>query len=73
MLILQILIKHETSLLENQINLLEFFTKYSPDEMKKSLQDYLNPTEETGTEVVEATAPAKGKIDLDSKIDDIFA
>ena len=41
--------------------------------MKKSLQDYLNPTEETGTEVVEATAPAKGKIDLDSKIDDIFA
>lgn len=61
------------SMLENQLNLLEFFTKYSPDEMKKALQDYLNPSEESENEVIAANSPAKGKVDLDSKIDDIFA
>jgi hypothetical protein len=39
--------------------------------MKDSLQKYLAPGEET--ETVEATTPAKEKVDLDSKIDDLFS
>ena len=38
--------------------------------MKESLQRYLAPGEEK--ETVEATSPAKEKVDLDSKIDDLF-
>jgi len=58
------------SLLENQKNVTELFTKFSFDEMKESLQKYLAPSEEQ--ETVEATTPAKEKVDLDSKIDDLF-
>ena len=58
------------SFLENQKNVTELFNKYSFDEMKESLQKYLAPSEET--ETVEATTPAKEKVDLDSKIDDLF-
>lgn len=58
------------SLLENQKNVVELFNKYSFDEMKESLQKYLQPSEEE--ETVEATSPAKEKVDLDSKIDDLF-
>jgi hypothetical protein len=58
------------SLLENQKNVIELFTKYSFDEMKESLQKYLQPSEEQ--ETVEATSPVKEKVDLDSKIDDLF-
>jgi hypothetical protein len=58
------------SLLENQKNVTELFNKYSFDEMKESLQKYLAPSEEQ--ETVEATTPAKEKVDLDSKIDDLF-
>lgn len=60
------------SLLENQKNIVEdIFTKYSFDEMKQSLQKYLKPEEEDDS-VVEATIPSKTKVDLDSKIDDLF-
>jgi hypothetical protein len=59
------------SLLENQKNLMDLYTKYSFEEMKESLQRYLAPSEET--ETVEATTPAKEKVDLDSKIDDLFS
>ena len=38
--------------------------------MKDSLQKYLAPSEEKDT--VEATKPVKEKVDLDSKIDDLF-
>ena len=58
------------SFLENQKNVTELFNKYSFDEMKESLQKYLAPSEET--ETVEATSPVKEKVDLDSKIDDLF-
>jgi len=58
------------SFLENQKNVTELFNKYSFDEMKESLQKYLAPSEET--ETVEATTPAKEKVNLDSKIDDLF-
>ena len=57
--------------LENQKNAVELFNKYSFDEMKASLQKYLSPSEEK--ETVEATEPEKGKVDLDSKIDDLFS
>ena len=57
--------------LENQKNAVELFNKYSFDEMKASLQKYLAPSEET--ETVAATEPEKGKVDLDSKIDDLFS
>jgi hypothetical protein len=57
--------------LENQKNAVELFNKYSFDEMKASLQKYLAPTEEK--ETVAATEPEKGKVDLDSKIDDLFS
>jgi hypothetical protein len=60
------------SLLENQNNIVELFTKYSFDEMKDSLQKYLKPEEEEEV-VVEATTPTKTKVDLDSKIDDLFS
>ena len=56
--------------LENQKNAVELFNRYSFDEMKVSLQKYLSPSEET--ETVAATEPEKGKVDLDSKIDDLF-
>jgi len=56
--------------LENQKNAVELFNRYSFDEMKASLQKYLAPSEET--ETVAATEPEKGKVDLDSKIDDLF-
>ena len=58
------------SFLENQKNVVDLFNKYSFDEMKESLQKYLAPSEEQ--ETVEATTPAKEKVDLDSKIDDLF-
>ena len=58
------------SFLENQKNVTELFNKYSFDEMKESLQKYSAPSEET--ETVEATTPAKEKVNLDSKIDDLF-
>jgi hypothetical protein len=58
------------SFLENQKNVIDLFNKYSFDEMKESLQKYLAPSEEQ--ETVEATTPAKEKVDLDSKIDDLF-
>ena len=57
--------------LENQKNAVELFNRYSFDEMKASLQKYLAPSEET--ETIEATEPEKGKVDLDSKIDDLFS
>ena len=57
--------------LENQKNAVELFNRYSFDEMKASLQKYLAPSEET--ETVDATEPEKGKVDLDSKIDDLFS
>tara|TARA_R110000744_G_scaffold6389_5_gene22405 strand:- start:1639 stop:2391 length:753 start_codon:yes stop_codon:yes gene_type:complete len=57
--------------LENQKNAVELFNKYSFDEMKASLQKYLAPSEET--ETVAATEPEKGKVDLNSKIDDLFS
>jgi len=57
--------------LENQKNAVELFNKYSFDEMKASLQKYLAPSEEK--ETVDATEPEKGKVDLDSKIDDLFS
>ena len=56
--------------LDNQKDIKELFTKFSFDEMKESLQKYLAPSEEQ--ETVEATTPAKEKVDLDSKIDDLF-
>ena len=59
------------SYLENQKNAVELFNRYSFDEMKASLQKYLAPSEET--ETIEATEPEKGKVDLDSKIDDLFS
>ena len=60
------------SLLENQKDIKnDVFTKFSFDEMKEALQSYLRPEEES--ETVEATAPAKEKVDLDSKIDDLFS
>jgi hypothetical protein len=61
------------SLLENQNNIVELFTKYTFDEMKQSLQKYLKPEEEEDDSVVEATTPVKEKVDLDSKIDDLFS
>ena len=57
--------------LENQKNAVELFNKYSFDEMKASLQKYLAPSEEK--ETIAATEPEKGKVDLDSKIDDLFS
>ena len=57
--------------LENQKNAVELFNRYSFDEMKASLQKYLAPSEEK--ETVAATEPEKGKVDLDSKIDDLFS
>ena len=57
--------------LENQKNAVELFNKYSFDEMKASLQKYLAPSEEK--ETIDATEPEKGKVDLDSKIDDLFS
>lgn len=59
------------SFLENQKDLMDLYTKYSFDEMKEALQSYLQPSEEGGT--IEATTPAKEKVDLDSKIDDLFS
>ena len=56
--------------LDNQKDIKELFTKFSFDEMKDSLQKYLSPSEEKDT--VEATKPVKEKVDLDSKIDDLF-
>ena len=56
--------------LDNQKDIKELFTKFSFDEMKDSLQKYLAPSEEKDT--VEATKPVKEKVDLDSKIDDLF-
>ena len=57
--------------LENQKNAGELFNRYSFHEMKASLQKYLAPSEEK--ETVAATEPEKGKVDLDSKIDDLFS
>jgi len=57
--------------LENQKNAVELFNRYSFDEMKSSLQKYLAPSEET--ETVVASEPEKGKVNLDSKIDDLFS
>ena len=56
--------------LDDQKDIKELFTKFSFDEMKDSLQKYLAPSEEN--ETVEVTPPAKEKIDIDSKIDDLF-
>jgi len=56
--------------LDNQKDIKETFTKFSFDEMKESLQKYLQPSEEK--ETVEATTPTKEKVNLDSKIDDLF-
>jgi len=58
------------SFLENQQNITDLFTKFTFEEMKESLQKYLQPSEEE--ETVEATTPSKEKVDLDSKIDDLF-
>ena len=44
------------SLLENQPNPMETFKKYSYDEMKQALQDWLNPED---AEEEETPAPAK--------------
>jgi len=56
--------------LDNQKDIKELFTKFSFDEMKDSLQKYLAPSEEN--ETVEVTPPAKDKVDINSKIDDLF-
>jgi len=56
--------------LDNQKDIKELFTKFSFDEMKDALQKYLAPSEEN--ETVEVTPPAKEKVDIDSKIDDLF-
>jgi hypothetical protein len=56
--------------LDNQKDIKELFTKFSFDEMKDSLQKYLAPSEEN--ETVEVTPPAKEKVDINSKIDDLF-
>ena len=56
--------------LDNQKDIKEIFTKFSFDEMKDSLQKYLAPSEEN--ETVEVTPPKKDKVDINSKIDDLF-
>lgn len=56
--------------LDNQKDIKELFTKFSFDEMKDSLQKYLAPSEEN--ETVEVTPPTKDKVDINSKIDDLF-
>ena len=56
--------------LDNQKDIKELFTKFSFDEMKDSLQKYLAPSEENDT--VEVTPPTKEKVDINSKIDDLF-
>ena len=56
--------------LDDQKDIKELFTKFSFDEMKDSLQKYLAPSEEN--ETVEVTPPAKDKVDINSKIDDLF-
>ena len=56
--------------LDNQKDIKELFTKFSFDEMKDSLQKYLAPSEEN--ETVEVTPPTKEKVDINSKIDDLF-
>ena len=56
--------------LDNQKDIKELFTKFSFDEMKDSLQKYLAPSEEN--ETVEVTPPKKDKVDINSKIDDLF-
>jgi hypothetical protein len=59
------------SILEDQKDIKnDVYTKYSFDEMKEALQKYLQPDEEG--ETIEATAPVKEKVDLDSKLDDLF-
>jgi hypothetical protein len=59
------------SLLEDQKDIkTDVYTKYSFDEMKEALQKYLQPDEEG--ETIEATTPVKEKVDLDSKLDDLF-
>jgi hypothetical protein len=56
--------------LNSQKDIKELFTKYPFDEMKQSLQKYLSPSEEN--ETVEKTAPVNEKVDINSKIDDLF-
>lgn len=56
--------------LNGQKDIKELFTKYPFDEMKQSLQKYLAPSEEN--ETVEKTAPVNEKVDINSKIDDLF-
>jgi|TARA_R110000787_G_scaffold158851_1_gene272699 hypothetical protein len=56
--------------LNGQKDVKELFTKYPFDEMKQSLQKYLAPSEEN--ETVEKTAPVNEKVDINSKIDDLF-
>ena len=56
--------------LENQKEITEIYKKYSYDEIKKMLQDYINPQEATSEEVntptVEANVPADNTSDEDA-------
>ena len=59
------------TLLEDQKDITEVFHRFTFDEMKKNLESWLKPDEEG--ETVEHTEPkAKGKEDLDTKLDKVF-
>jgi len=61
------------SLLNTQKNIKEFFTKYSFEEMKESLQKYLAVDEENPAEKEEVQyTKSAAKKNVDDKIDELF-
>jgi hypothetical protein len=59
------------SLLENQKEIISLYKKYEFDEMKDILQGWLKPSDEDGGKETEKVQP-QGKVDLNSKLDNLF-
>jgi len=58
-------------LLENQKEIISLYKKYEFDEMKDILQGWLKPEDEDGGKETEKVKP-QGKVDLNSKLDNLF-
>ncbi len=59
------------SLLENQKEIISLYKKYEFEEMKDILQGWLKPSDEDGGKETEKIQP-QGKVDINSKLDNLF-
>jgi len=59
------------SLLENQKEIISLYKKYEFEEMKDILQGWLKPADEDGGKETEKIQP-QGKVDINSKLDNLF-